>query len=268
MQSLGNDFVVIDGVNRDVSLEASDFRFIADRRFGVGCDQILMVQPPVDSADFRFRIFNQDGSEVGQCGNGARCMARFLRNHKLINEDRVSLKTSTTYMELELHDNGEVTVDMSNPVFTPSNVPVAAEAETLQYEIDTPLGKQVLSALSMGNPHAVIQVDDVETAPVNELGSALQHHEFFPERVNVGFMAVKSRQRIDLRVHERGVGETLGCGSGACAAVVAGIRLGLLDREVTVRLPGGEAEVIWESDNSTVKLKGSAITVFESSIEI
>jgi len=267
MQSLGNDFVVLDGVTRRIEMSAMLAQRLADRHFGIGCDQILLAEA-ADDADFRFRIFNQDGSEVEQCGNGARCFARFLLDRALTEQRSISVRTLNTFMTLAIQDNGDVQVNMGAPVFEPALIPLLAEAEALQYPIGVNSGTVQISALSMGNPHAVMIVDDVEKYPVLEIGAEIERHPSFPARVNAGFMQVVDRQRVRLRVFERGAGETLGCGSGACAAMVAGHRLGILDQEVVVSLPGGEARVSWKGEGSPVLLTGPAHTVFCGKIDL
>ena len=266
MQSLGNDFVVLNGVDNRIDITPAIARHLADRHFGVGCDQILLAVAD-DQADFGFRIFNQDGSEVEQCGNGARCFARFLRDQDLTLKDEIVVQTINRSMTLKLLTNGDVSVNMGAPLFSPEMVPIVAEQESDRYEIE--LDDQVieLAAVSMGNPHAVMLVDNVDTAAVLVLGPQIEKHPRFPKKVNAGFMQVIDRGTIRLRVFERGVGETLGCGSGACAAVVCGIRLGLLDHEVVVHLPGGSAKVHWQGEEESVFLSGPANSVFSGSIE-
>ena len=267
MQSLGNDFVVIDGVSRGVEMTESLARRLGDRHFGVGCDQILVAEAD-DEVDFRFRIFNQDGSEVEQCGNGARCFARFLRESGLTDKGEIDVRTINTRMRLDLLDNGDVRVNMGLPVFEPARIPLIAPKQCDRYTLSIDSSEHEISALSMGNPHSVMVVDDVDTWPVVDMGARIESHPDFPNRVNAGFMQVISREHIRLRVFERGVGETLGCGSGACAAVVAGITLGLLDSRVRVSLPGGEAVVEWQGDDTPVFLAGPAHNVFWGKIDI
>ncbi|MEM7193532.1 MAG: diaminopimelate epimerase [Pseudomonadota bacterium] len=268
MQSLGNDFVVIDGIGNRVPVGKDFAARIADRRFGIGCDQILLVEEGDHNADFKFRIFNQDGSEVGQCGNGARCFARYVVDNNLWHRDTMTAKTLTTSIRMVLEDDGTVSVDMGAPVFDPDSIPLNADNEQTGYDFVSTQGSVKFGAVSMGNPHAVIEVEDVGTAPVGRLGAELQQSSIFPESVNVGFMAMQSRNCIDLRVFERGVGETMGCGSGACAAVVYGISTGKLSPSVTVNLPGGAAVVSWDGRGSAVTLRGSAETVFEGEIDV
>ncbi len=267
MQSLGNDFVVLDGVSRSLPLSPDQARRIADRHFGIGCDQVLLAEAG-QGADFRFRIFNHDGGEVEQCGNGARCFARFLRDRGLTDRDAISVETLSSRMLLRILPDGNVSVDMGPAVFAPARIPFDAEREADLYSLTVDGDNLEISALSMGNPHAVLMVTDVDTAPVERLGPVIESHPRFPARVNVGFCQVVARNHVRLRVFERGVGETLGCGSGACAAVVAGIRLGLLDAEVLVSLPGGDARVAWAGGDASVLLSGPAITVFNGVISL
>lgn len=268
MQSLGNDFVVLDGVSETINLTPDIAQQLADRHFGIGCDQILLAESGHEAGvDFVFRIFNRDGSEVGQCGNGARCFGRFLKDSGLTRKNTISVSTLTSRMTLQLLDSGAVRVDMGQPSFLPADIPYQAKAESVLYPLALAVQSLQISALSLGNPHAVLMVDDVAAYPVHEIGPLIERHPDFPARVNAGFMEIIDRQHIRLRVFERGVGETLGCGSGACAAVVAGIRLGHLDAEVVVSLPGGDARVAWEGDGHPVYLSGPAHTVFCGKIE-
>ncbi|GAB6068119.1 diaminopimelate epimerase [Methylothermus subterraneus] len=268
MQALGNDFVVIDAFNQSVSLTEAQIRRLADRHFGVGCDQVLLVEPPSDAtADFRYRIFNADGSEVAQCGNGARCFARFVRAKGLIDRDTVRVATAAGTMRLELMDAERVRVVMGVPRFTPAEIPLAVHEESLEYQAEVGGVSVRFGAVSVGNPHAVIVVPEVATAPVAQVGPALSSHRLFPAQTNVGFMEVVDSHRIRLRVFERGVGETLACGSGACAAAIVGIEQGLLRSPVTVRLPGGELQVEWKGRGTPAVLTGPAEFVFEGEIE-
>lgn len=270
MHGAGNDFVVIDAISQRLQLKPRDIRRIADRHRGVGCDQVLLAEPPGrPDADFRYRIFNADGNEVGQCGNGARCLARFVRQRRLTGQRRLVLETRDGLLNAELLDSGDVEVDMGPPRFAPSSVPLTRDTESLDYSLQ--VGDQTLSvgALSLGNPHAVLPVDDLGDGCVERLGPAIEAHPDFPERVNVGFLQVQSRDRVRLRVYERGVGETLACGSGACAAVVYGHRKGWLDEQVTVQLPGGKLTVRWSGgDDCGVRLSGPAVTSFEGSFRL
>jgi len=270
MHGLGNDFVVIDAIAQDISLTTEQIKFIADRNFGVGCDQLLLVEKPVsDNADFKYRIFNADGSEVAQCGNGARCFARFVRDKKLSEKNSLIVDTDSGQLILNFDADGLITVNMGVPRHFPVDIPLNTEQESLLYTVvnnnlETPFG-----AVSMGNPHAVIAVNDITTAPVAELGAALESHSFFPERANIGFMQIINRQHIKLRVYERGAAETLACGSGACAAVVIGIEQNLLDQKnICVELPGGQLEISWAGREHAVFMKGPATSVFEGQIEL
>ena len=267
MQSLGNDFVVLDGVSQRLEISPEVARNLADRHYGIGCDQVLLAEPG-EVADFRFRIFNQDGSEVEQCGNGARCMAWFLRQRGLSDKSQISVQTLKSQMVLTINDNGDVTVEMGVPEFDPLKIPFQANEKSLNYPLKLPSRTVNIVALAIGNPHAVVEVDSVENAEVELLGPQIESHSRFPERVNAGFMQIFSPQHIGLRVYERGVGETLGCGSGACAAVAAGIRAGKLETTVKVDLPGGSATVNWEGPGQSVYLSGPAHTVFSGEISL
>ena len=267
MQSLGNDFVVLDGVSRQLKMSPEIARQLADRHFGVGCDQILLAEPG-ESTDFRFRIFNQDGSEVEQCGNGARCMAWSLRQRGLSDKREISVQTLKSRMLLRIDDDGEVTVEMGVPEFEPSKIPFEAAKMASSYPLQLETKKVDISAVAIGNPHAVLEVENIDSAEVEILGPQIENHPRFPERVNAGFMQIISPRHIRLRVYERGVGETLGCGSGACAAVVTGINNGQLERRVKVSLPGGNASVEWEGKGRSVFLRGSAHTVFSGEIAL
>jgi diaminopimelate epimerase len=269
MHGLGNDFMVIDGVRQTVSLDLARIRQLGDRHFGIGFDQLLLVEAPVDrDNDFRYRIFNNDGAEVEQCGNGARCFARFVRDQRLTNKSEIRVETAKGVIVPQLQEDGLVEVDMGLPRFAPADLPFDAAAEALSYAIDTPLGRFDIAIASMGNPHAVLCVDDVRSAPVATVGPALEAHERFARHVNVGFMQVVARDEIRLRVYERGAGETLACGTGACAAVVSGIRLGLLDARVKVHTRGGDLTVEWAGAGEPVRMTGPAITVFSGEIDI
>ena len=273
MQGLGNDFMVLDLVNHPVQLTGEQIRRLADRHFGVGFDQLLQVEPPSSAeVDFDYRIFNGDGQEVEHCGNGARCFARYVHDHGLTRKNPIRVKTVNQILELAMDADGQVTVDMGRPIFNPADIPfIASEQATVYLRTLTLAGdtREVeFSALSMGNPHAVLIVADTARAEVEKVGKALGAHRDFPEGVNVGFMEIVSSGRINLRVFERGVGETLACGTGACAAVVAGRLRGLLDETVLVSLPGGDLTVSWQQANGTVMMKGPATTVFEGSIEL
>jgi len=270
MHGTGNDFVVIDAVSQPVSLTPDQLRRLADRHLGVGCDQVLMIERPSQAgADFRYRIFNADGGEVEQCGNGARCFARFVHDRGLTTKDDIRVQTLGGAVGLCILPDGRVTVDMGVPRFDPAVVPFQAPAAAPTYELQTrDHGPVRLSVLSMGNPHAVLVVDDVASAPVAALGTEIGGHPRFPQGVNVGFMQVVDRDRIKLRVWERGAGETLACGSGACAAAVTGRRLDRLDEQVAVELPGGTVTIQWEGDDRPVRLTGPVAYVFEGRIEL
>jgi diaminopimelate epimerase len=269
MQGAGNDFVVLDGINQRITLSAAQYQVLADRHFGIGCDQILLVETSSrPDCDFRYRIFNADGGEVQQCGNGARCFVRFVHEQELTPKREIRVETAAGVIVPRLEDDGQVTVDMGPPRFMPADIPFAAPAQALTYTIDVDGEPVEISALSMGNPHAVRVVCDTDTAPVQELGSKIENHAGFPERVNVGFMQVLHRREIKLRVFERGAGETLACGTGACAAVVAGITRGLLDDSVQVHTRGGDLSISWQGPGHHVFLTGPAVTVFQGEIEV
>ena len=268
MHGLGNDFVVIDAISQSVALTSQQVRYIADRHFGIGCDQLLLVEKADDpAAEFRYRIFNADGGEVEQCGNGARCFAVFVRDRGLTSSSVIPVETAGGLIELRI-EGDQVTVDMGVPDFEPESLPFVAEKRADSYDLVVNGDEYAIGAVSMGNPHAVLIVDDVDTAPVERLGAAIESHEKFPQRVNVGFMQVVSRNEIRLRVYERGAAETLACGTGACAAVAVGQQKGDLDEEVTVRLPGGELMIRWQGEGQTLLMTGPATTVFQGSISI
>lgn len=269
MHGLGNDFVVIDAVTEPFEPTAEQVRFLADRHFGVGCDQLLLVEPAQsEESDFRYRIWNADGGEVEQCGNGARCFARFVRDKGLSSRDEIVVETASGIITLRLRENGWVTVNMGAPVLNPDRIPFVADQQQRRYEIDVEGEPLSVAAVSMGNPHVVLTVDALEDRMVSHLGPLLESHGRFPQRVNVGFMQLVNRREIKLRVYERGSGETLACGTGACAAVVAGIVQGELESEVTVRLPGGELSVQWSGGDAPVMMTGPAETVFEGVMEL
>lgn len=272
MQSLGNDFIMLNGIAKDIIITSEIAEHLADRHFGVGCDQILLAYDLADNpktADkvYGLRIFNSDGSEVGQCGNGARCFVGYLQEQGLLLGNKIKAQTHTSLLELNLNEDGTVTVGMGKPITEPTRVPINIAEEQELYSLKLDNESIEFSAISMGNPHAVIEVGDVDTAAVERLGPLLESHPVFPERANIGFAHYSSKEHVNLRVYERGAGETLGCGSGACAAVVAGIRRGLLERNVTVTLPGGSIQIEWPDDSSQVYLTGSIYKVFEGSIE-
>ncbi len=280
MQGAGNDFVVLDETRGLLGLTRAHYRFLADRHFGVGADQILSVRPsPAPGIDFEYVIHNADGGEVEQCGNGARCFVRYVREHGLTTKDALRVQTLSGVIEPRLGADGRVTVNMGAPVFDLARVPFDAaglrpqaagswQKWPLALDGDAQEAIKYVAILSMGNPHAVQLVDDAETAPVLELGPLIEHHARFPNRVNAGFMQVLGRSRVALRVYERGAGETLACGTGACAAVVAGIRLGLLDARVDVQTRGGDLTIEWAGIEAAVLMTGPASMVFEGEIEI
>ncbi len=268
MHGLGNDFVVIDAVRQDVHLDREDIRFLCDRHFGVGCDQLLLVEASGDPrARFRYRIFNADGSEVAMCGNGARCFARFVREEGLADEDEITVQTAAGLITLYHEPGGQVRVNMGVPRLEPAEIPFEAPGRASAYDLRLDGETVRIGAVSLGNPHAVLRVEDIARTPVERLGPVIESHPRFPERVNVGFMEVVGRDRIRLRVFERGVGETLACGSGACAAVVVGRVQGLLDETVVVDLPGGRLTVHWAGEGEPVWMTGPAQTVFKGTIE-
>jgi diaminopimelate epimerase len=265
MHGLGNDFVVIDCITQRAHLETYQIKQIADRHFGVGFDQLLLVEAPTrPDVDFRYRIFNADGSEVQQCGNGARCFARFVRDRKLSRKNQLIVETASGIIELNITANGWVRVNMGVPRLEPAEIPFIAPQRALTYPLAFGEHEITISAISMGNPHAVILVDDVNTAPVREWGRIIESHPRFPERVNVGFLQIIDRQNARLRVFERGSGETLACGTGTCAAVVAGIQQGLFDERVRVQLRGGELDIRWQgSVDQPVWMTGPTARVFD-----
>ncbi len=269
MHGLGNDFVVIDAINQSVQLSAEQIRFIADRRFGVGCDQLLLVEKPCSpEAEFQYRIYNADGGEVEQCGNGARCFARFVVENSLTRNTRIPVETRSGLIVLTLNDDGDVTVNMGVPEFAPASLPFIVEVQDTEYELSTTAGNIKIAAVSIGNPHAVLQVENVDSAAVETLGPEIECHPRFPERVNVGFMQIIDRNHIRLRVYERGAAETLACGTGACAAVAAGIMQGKLADCVKVSLPGGELVIRWKGENEPLFMSGPATRVFEGKISL
>jgi diaminopimelate epimerase len=269
MHGAGNDFVVLDGVRQSVALSPEQIRFIADRHFGIGCDQILLVEKSQrEEADFRYRIFNADGGEVEQCGNGARCFVRFVHDKKLTSKREIVVETRSGLISPCLEDDGRVTVNMGAPIFDPASIPFLSDSSEAIQPLQVGKRKVQITAISMGNPHAVQVVKDVETAPVAELGPLIESHPAFPRRVNAGFMQIVDRSHIKLRVYERGAGETLSCGTGACAAVVAGVRRRLLDSTVHVATRGGALTITWAGERSPVLMTGPAITVFEGEINL
>ncbi|MDH3972586.1 MAG: diaminopimelate epimerase [Gammaproteobacteria bacterium] len=269
MHGLGNDFVVIDAINQSVFLTAEQIQQLADRHRGIGFDQLLLVEAATTAAaDFRYRIYNADGGEVGQCGNGARCFMQFVHEHGLTRKDILQVETSGGPLQLRREADGLVSVDMGVPRLEVADIPFVASARDTSYLIDVNNVSMEISALSMGNPHAVLLVDAIEQAPVAELGPLLEGHVRFPERVNVGFMEIVDADTIRLRVYERGAGETLACGSGACAAVVAGRLQGRLSARVKVLLNGGELVVSWDGEGQPVLMTGPATTVYQGRIEL
>ena len=269
MHGAGNDFVMINGVHQRIQLTPEQLRLLADRHFGVGCDQILLVETTQHpKADFRYRIFNADGGEVEQCGNGARCFVRFVHDHGLTHKREIVVETKSGLIIPRMEEDGRVTVNMGAPVFEAARIPFITSIDAIAQPLEVAGEIVQITALSMGNPHAVQVVADVEHAPVSTQGALIEHHPRFPKRVNAGYMQVLDRSHIKLRVYERGSGETLSCGTGACAAVVAGIKRGLLDGHVHVATRGGVLSIAWAGDGAPVLMTGPAITVFEGEIDI
>ncbi len=268
MHGLGNDFVVIDCINQSLSLSSMQLHLLADRHFGVGCDQILLIEASEGDADFRYRIFNADGGEVEQCGNGARCFVRYVHDRGMTEKNEIRVETLAGLIIPKLETNGEVTVNMGTPKFEPQAIPFIAEKRAPTYSLDIDNRQVEISAVSMGNPHAVQLVANVDYAPVLTEGALIERHPRFPLRVNAGYMQVMDRDHIRLRVYERGTGETLACGTGACAAVVIGIELGLLESTVKVSFRGGDLVVRWEGGNEPVWMTGPAVSVFDGEIDL
>ena len=269
MQGAGNDFVVIDGYSQSATLNTNQIKQIANRYFGVGCDQLLMVEKSTSAdVDFKYRIFNADGGEVEQCGNGARCFARYVYEKGLTTKRDINVETACGVIVLQLKADGQVTVNMGAPVFEPSRIPFAATSRQTQYSLDLDTQTITISAVSMGNPHAVMVVDNTEQAEVATLGPQIESHVDFPQRVNAGFMQIVNTHEINLRVYERGSGETLSCGTGACAAAVSGIALGLLQSPVLVNTRGGQLSIAWSGESEPVMMTGPAEFVFEGQLEI
>lgn len=269
MHGAGNDFVMLDLISQRFQLRPQYIRRLADRHFGIGCDQVLVVEPPTDpQADFAYRIFNADGGEVSQCGNGARCFARFVRDRRLTRKRTITAQTHAGLLTLKVLNDSRVEVTQGVPAFDPPSIPMALPQRATSYTAQ--LGEQVLEfgALSLGNPHAILRVDDAAEAAVESIGKQLQASPLFPESVNVGFLQIQDRNQVVLRVYERGVGETLACGSGACAAAVYGILRGWLDSPVRIALPGGNLQVDWDGEGRPVILTGPAEVVFEGSINL
>jgi len=269
MHGAGNDFVMLDGVRQRIQLTPEQLRLLADRHFGVGCDQILLVataQHP--DADFCYRIFNADGGEVEQCGNGARCFVRFVHDQGLTHKREIVVETKAGMITLRMEEDGRVMVDMGAPIFENAHIPFNSDSDAVIQPLEVNGAMIQITALSMGNPHAVQVVEDVEHAPVATQGALIEHHPHFPKRVNAGYMQVIDRSHIKLRVYERGAGETLSCGTGACAAVVAGIRRGLLDEHVRVLTKGGMLDIAWAGEGAPVLMTGPAVSVFEGTITL
>lgn len=269
MHGLGNDFIVIDTINQNIHLAEEQIRFMADRHFGIGFDQLLLVEKATNKdADFRYGIYNADGGQVAQCGNGARCFARFVRDKGLTDKKEIRVDTDSGQLVLCFTDDDLISVNMGIPKHHPSKIPLLAEQETKFYSALVNGVERAFGAVSLGNPHAVLEVIDINTAPVLELGSELESHPIFPERANIGFMQILDRQHIKLRVFERGAGETLACGSGACAAVVIGIEHHVLDNQVAVELPGGILNITWEGRDQPAFMSGPAVSVFDGIINL
>ncbi len=273
MHGLGNDFVVINAIDQSISLNKEQIRFMGDRHFGLGFDQLLLIEnSDVEDADFRYRIYNADGGEVEQCGNGARCFARFVIDEGLTNKTEIPVITQAGKIILKVEDDENVTVNMGAPELSPEKLPFISAQQAVSYTLKLLQESVEFCAISMGNPHAVILVDDIDTAPVEKIGKALQANSHFPQSVNVGFMQVIDRSHVSIRVYERGVGETQACGTGACAAIVAGRLLGLLDETVNAKLIGGELSISWQGDaNDTaqpVMMTGPTATVFKGTITL
>ena len=269
MHGAGNDFVVIDAVRAAVKINEDQIRKIADRQTGVGCDQVLLIEPPKrPDADFEYRIFNADGSPAGQCGNGARCVGRFIHEQRLSAKSTITLQVGSDLRRLEFDETGSVKAELGAPIFAPAQIPFATDEDATEHALTLANVTVMAGVVSVGNPHAVLLVDDIAATPVEKIGPMIQSLDVFPEGVNVGFMQVESNTQVKLRVFERGAGETLACGSGACAAVIHGIRLGQLANKVTVSVLGGKLEVSWDNGVSSVWLSGPAETVFEGKLNL
>ncbi|MFJ3262606.1 diaminopimelate epimerase [Pseudomonas sp. NPDC086581] len=269
MHGLGNDFMVLDLVSQHAHVQPRHVKQWGDRNFGVGFDQLLIVEPPsTPDADFRYRIFNCDGTEVEQCGNGARCFARFVVDKRLTAKKTIRVETKGGMIELTMANDGQVIVDMGPPRLQPEQVPFQAGAEALSYPVEVDGQQYQLAAISMGNPHGVLRVDDVDNAPVRTLGPKLEIHESFPQKANIGFLQIVNPHQARLRVWERGAGETLACGTGACAAAVAGIRQGWLQSPVQIDLPGGRLSIEWAGPGQPVMMTGPAVRVFEGQVRL
>ncbi|MFT5117835.1 MAG: diaminopimelate epimerase [Kiritimatiellia bacterium] len=269
MHGLGNDFIVIDAINQRVNLSTEQIQRLSDRRFGIGCDQLLIVEAPKSpDADFYYRIFNYDGSEVENCGNGARCFAKFVRDRQLTGKSTIIVDTVCGRMSLQVQKDNLISVDMGVPILEPAAIPFRTNQRQTTYPLQLSDRVITISAISMGNPHAVTVVENVATALIASQGAEIEAHSDFPNKVNAGFMAIKSRHEIDLRVYERGVGETLACGTGACAAVVAGRQQQKLDANVQVNLPGGILTIEWAGEGHSVMMSGPATSVFHGQVSI
>jgi diaminopimelate epimerase len=269
MHGLGNDFIVFDAINQVVTMTPERVRALADRHFGIGCDQLLLVEAATSAgADFRYRIYNADGGEVSQCGNGARCFMQYVHEHGLTDKSSVNVETHNGMLTLVREADGQVTVNMGIPRFDPPEIPFDAPARAMHYPLDVNGQTLEVGVVSLGNPHAVLRVNDIDSAPIAGLGPLLERHERFPERVNAGFMQIEDDSTIRVRVYERGAGETLACGSGACAAVVTGRLWGQLNDTVKVVLNGGELVVSWAGEGTPVMMTGPATTVFQGQIEL
>ncbi len=267
MHGAGNDFVMLDGVRQRIQLTPEQLRLLADRHFGVGCDQVLLVENTQHpNADFRYRIFNADGGEVGQCGNGARCFVRFVHDQGLTQKRKIVVETQSGLITLHLEEDGRVKVNMGAPIFEATRIPFNTDSDAVIQPLEVAGEIVQITALSMGNPHAVQVVADVEHAPVTSQGALIEQHPRFPQRANAGFMQIVDRGHIKLRVYERGAGETLSCGTGACAAVVTGILRGLLDERVRVVTKGGVLDISWGGEGAPVLMTGPAVTVFEGEV--
>lgn len=269
MHGLGNDFVVLDAVRQSIKLTTEIIKRIADRNLGIGCDQVLVIEPPLDkNIDFNYRIFNCDGSEVEQCGNGARCIGRYIKDQQLSGKKTVRIKTKNRVMEIASNTKNMITANMGAPSFIPADIPLASDEQRNLYPINVNSCDYQIAALSVGNPHAVLQIEDIKHADLETIGPLIQTHKFFPESVNVGFMQVIDRQNISLRVYERGVGETQACGSGACAAAVAAIQQDLVDNIIEIQLLGGKLTIEWQGKDQPILMTGPAETVFHGKIKL
>ncbi|WP_087500871.1 diaminopimelate epimerase [Pseudomonas sp. SID14000] len=269
MHGLGNDFMVLDLVSQHAHIQPKHAKQWGDRHTGIGFDQLLIVEAPNNpEVDFRYRIFNADGSEVEQCGNGARCFARFVLDKRLTAKKRIRVETKSGIIELDVQNDGQISVDMGPPRFIPAEIPFVADEQALSYPLEVDGQVHSIAAVSMGNPHAVLRVDDVRTAPVHQLGPKIENHPRFPQRVNVGFLQVIDRHRANLRVWERGAGETQACGTGACAAAVAAISQGWMDSPVSLDLPGGRLHIEWAGPGKHVVMTGPAVRVYEGQVRL